>query len=174
MDRKEEGELRTEFVGWYGCHPTSGPSTEWVRSWWLLSQDILTSSLAIHRFNLWIIKIPWRRDWLPTPVFWPGEFHGQRSLAGCIVHGVAKSQTQLSDFHFLAIPSGNVWLWAMPPSAVTFESSLSPWASHGLLFCWTLGALWAVFWDGVHCKMTTEESSLSCFHWMCSLFPAQL
>ena len=26
--------------------------------------------------------IPWRREWLPTPVFLPGEFHGQRSLAG--------------------------------------------------------------------------------------------
>ena len=27
-------------------------------------------------------KIPWRREQLPTPVFWPGEFHGQRSLVG--------------------------------------------------------------------------------------------
>ena len=27
-------------------------------------------------------KIPWRRKWLPIPVFLPGEFHGQRSLAG--------------------------------------------------------------------------------------------
>ena len=25
-------------------------------------------------------KIPWRRDWQPTPVLLPGEFHGQRSL----------------------------------------------------------------------------------------------
>ena len=25
---------------------------------------------------------PWRRAWLLTPVFWPGEFNGQRSLAG--------------------------------------------------------------------------------------------
>ena len=25
---------------------------------------------------------PWRREWMPTPVFLPGEFHGQRSLAG--------------------------------------------------------------------------------------------
>ena len=25
---------------------------------------------------------PWRREWLPTPVFLPGEFHGQRRLAG--------------------------------------------------------------------------------------------
>ena len=28
-------------------------------------------------------KIPWRMSWQPTPVFLPGESHGQRSLAGC-------------------------------------------------------------------------------------------
>ena len=30
----------------------------------------------------WVEKIPWRREWLPTPVFLPGEFHGQRCLVG--------------------------------------------------------------------------------------------
>ena len=35
-----------------------------------------------HRFNTWVGKIPWRREWLPTLVFLPGEFHGQRSLVG--------------------------------------------------------------------------------------------
>ena len=34
-------------------------------------------------FDPWFGKIPWRRAWQPTPVFLPGEFHGQRSLAGC-------------------------------------------------------------------------------------------
>ena len=34
------------------------------------------------RFDPWIRKIPWRREWLPTPVFVPGESHRQRSLAG--------------------------------------------------------------------------------------------
>jgi len=29
----------------------------------------------------------------PTPVFLPGEFHGQRRLAGYTVHGVAKNRT---------------------------------------------------------------------------------
>ena len=24
----------------------------------------------------WVGKIPWRRERLPTPVFWPGELHG--------------------------------------------------------------------------------------------------
>ena len=33
-------------------------------------------------FSLWVVKIPWRREWLPTPVLLPGESHGQRSLAG--------------------------------------------------------------------------------------------
>ena len=27
----------------------------------------------------------WKRIWQPTPVFLPGEFHGQKSLVGCIV-----------------------------------------------------------------------------------------
>ena len=27
-------------------------------------------------------KIPWGREWLLTPIFLPGEFHGQRSLVG--------------------------------------------------------------------------------------------
>ena len=27
-------------------------------------------------FDLWVGKIPWRRERLPTPGFWPGEFHG--------------------------------------------------------------------------------------------------
>ena len=35
-----------------------------------------------HGFNPWVGKIPWRRKWQPTPVFLPGESHGQRSLAG--------------------------------------------------------------------------------------------
>ena len=27
-------------------------------------------------FDAWVEEIPWRRERLPTPVFWPGEFHG--------------------------------------------------------------------------------------------------
>ena len=43
-------------------------------------------------FNRRAGKISWRRVWQLTPVFLPGEFHGQRSLMGCTVNGVAKSQ----------------------------------------------------------------------------------
>jgi len=34
------------------------------------------------QFDAWVGKIHWRRDRLPTPVFWPGEFHGLYSPWG--------------------------------------------------------------------------------------------
>ena len=39
-------------------------------------------SCRSHGFHPWVSKIPWRRKWQPTPVFLPGKFHGERSLAG--------------------------------------------------------------------------------------------
>ena len=47
-------------------------------------------------FNPWLRKVPWRRKWQPTPVFLPGEAHGQRSLMGYSPWG-HKSQTWLSN-----------------------------------------------------------------------------
>ena len=51
----------------------------------------------------WIRKIPWRRAWQPTPVYFPGESHGQRSLEG---HG-PESQTVRQDWSDLA--GRNTW-----------------------------------------------------------------
>ena len=34
------------------------------------------------RFDLWVGKIPWRREWQPIPVFLLGEFPGQKRLVG--------------------------------------------------------------------------------------------
>ena len=47
--------------------------------WWLSGKETTWQSRRCE-FDLWVGKIPWRRAWLPTPVFLPGEFHGQRSL----------------------------------------------------------------------------------------------
>ena len=38
-------------------------------------------------------KTPWRRECLPIPVFLPGEFHGQRHLAGCSPQGRRETDT---------------------------------------------------------------------------------
>ena len=52
-------------------------------------------------FNPWVGKIPWRRARQPTPVFLPGELHGQRSWQAT-VHGISKSEHTL--FQWLSPP----------------------------------------------------------------------
>ena len=52
----------------------------------------MVKNLQLRRpvFNPWVRKIPWRMEWLPTPVFLPGEFLG-RGAWQATVHGVTKS-----------------------------------------------------------------------------------
>ena len=61
-------------------------------------------------FHPWVGKIPGRREWQPTAVFLLGKSHGQRSLVGYAVHGVAKGWTQLSGQHTpCAVYGGDCW-----------------------------------------------------------------
>ena len=72
----------------------------WVKFTFILTMSVLfrplfrlprwLSSKRIHlqgrrhrryRFDPWVRKIPWRRQWQPTPAFLLGKSHGQRSLA---------------------------------------------------------------------------------------------
>ena len=50
-------------------------------------------------FDPWVGKIPWCRAWQPTPVFLPGEFHGQRSLAGYSPQGHKELDTTVATEH---------------------------------------------------------------------------
>ena len=77
-----------------------------------------------HGFDPQVGKTPWRRKWHPTPVFLPGESHGQRSLVGCSPWGDKESvrteglSTQTA-FRFL-MPM-HIWQYddlAAPGSAV--------------------------------------------------------
>jgi len=47
-------------------------------SWAFLVAQLVRIHLQCGRpeFYPWVGKIPWRRERLPTPVFWPGEFRG--------------------------------------------------------------------------------------------------
>ena len=80
-------------------------------------------------------KIPWKKEWLPTPVFLPGEFHGQRSLAGYSPWVCKESDTIeqliLSLFH-------RFWYVLFPFSLVSgiislMTSSLTHWLFTGVL-----------------------------------------
>ena len=57
-----------------------------------------------HRYDPWVRKIPWRREWQPVPlflfqVFLPGKFHGQRSLVDFSPQGSKESDTTEQSTH---------------------------------------------------------------------------
>ena len=64
-----------------------------------LSWQIIFLQCGTPEFNPWVGKTPWRRERLPTPVFWPGEFHGLYSPCSC-----KESDTTEQLFHFQKIP----------------------------------------------------------------------
>ena len=59
-------------------------------------QDIWLRS----RFDPWVGKIPWGREWQPTLVVLPGEFHEERSLVGYSPWGHKESDTTERLTHF--------------------------------------------------------------------------
>ena len=65
------------------------------------------------RFDPWARKIRWRREWLPTPVFLPGESFGQRSLVGYSPRGHKESDT-------------TEWLTLLPLLHRQYSSLLGP------------------------------------------------
>ena len=85
-----------------------------------------------HRFNPWVRKISWMRAQLPTPVFLPGEFYEQRSLAGCNpwahkesdmserleAHTHTHLSMQCSLFSFLMKQINHKWVLYLPVALV--------------------------------------------------------
>ena len=81
-DLLEKGQLPTQlFMGFPGGSDSKEPTCQCRRC-------------KKHGFNPWIRKVPWRRKWQSTPLFLPGKYHGQRSLAG-YSPGVTQNRTQL-------------------------------------------------------------------------------
>ena len=60
--------------------------------WWLRRERICLQC-GRPGFQPRVGKIPWRREWQPTPVFLPGESHGQKGLVGYSPWGCKQSDT---------------------------------------------------------------------------------
>ena len=87
---------------------------------------------AMQEFNPWVRKIPWRREWLPNPVFLPGESHARLpgieptsllslALAGRFFTTSITWEVPLT-LRWLSLP----WRRAWPPTSVFL-----PGESHG-------------------------------------------
>ena len=63
--------------------------------WWLSGNEPACQCRRCP-FDPWVRNVPWRRKWQPTPVFLPGESHGQRSLVGCSPWGCKRIRLDLA------------------------------------------------------------------------------
>ena len=90
-----------------GRSPGEGIGYPFQCSWASLVAHMVKNLPAM--WEIWVQSLGWedpqRREWLPTPVFLPREFHEQRSLVG-YSPWVAKSRRQLSNFHFHCVLNG--------------------------------------------------------------------
>ena len=77
---------REKIFSWRSAHPRASLVSQLVKNLPAMPETLVQ---FLGRED------PWRRDRLPCPVFWPGEFHGLY-----IFHAVTKNRTQLSNFHF--------------------------------------------------------------------------
>ena len=106
--------------GWLKCHrktfspPRKGPleaelgRSRWVfcpsrcrLPWWLRCSRIRLQCRRLV-FDPWVGKIPWRKECNPLQFSWL-EDPTDREAWQTTVHGVAKSQTGLSDYHTLTL-----------------------------------------------------------------------
>ena len=100
--------------------------------WWLCADQESACQYREHWFNPWVRKIPWRRNWQPTPVFLPGESYGQRSLAGYSSRGHKESDmTERLSAHIyiythicLGLPR---WLSGKDSTCLYRRCRLDPW-----------------------------------------------
>ena len=60
-------------------------------AWWAAVNGVAKSRARLSDFTFTFHFHAWRRKWLPTPVFLPGESHGRGSLAGCHLWGRTES-----------------------------------------------------------------------------------
>ena len=75
-------------------------------------------------FDPWVGKIPWSRKWQPTPIVFPGEFHGERSLAGysprgcreldMTEHACTRDPDTVASLQGLVYRSSHQLFWSLP------------------------------------------------------------
>ena len=124
--------------------------------WWLSGKEYPCQhrSLKRLRLNPWVRKIPWKRKWKPTPIFSPGESHGQWSLAGYSPWGSKElsNLTKFSSDNWAAEHAHTLWPLQVP-----------------LLYCYCYSYLYGCCYYYLDCVEVHSELFVECLlcnrHW---------
>ena len=129
-----------------GCHRSQGMSTcQGRRGGRRCQTNMSEASLVAQtvknllqfgrlRFDPCIVKIPWRRNWQPTPVCLSGEFHGQRSLAGYSPWGRKELDMPATNTQLTEAPARLWGSMRSPQNRADFPTSFILTRGRSLLF----------------------------------------
>ena len=107
-------------------------------------------------FNTWVMRIPWRRKWQPTPVFLPGESHGQRSLAGYCPRGHKESDNAEHSTHYSRNQQiWKIWNFQTFHRTVLYVEKVSAVLSAGCMFLY----IYVQKYQHVHFSLVFSSSS---------------
>ena len=69
------------------------------------------SAMLKPGFDPWVGKIPWRKEWLPTLVFWPGEFRGLYSPWGRRESDTTEHSSAVKKAEYQRTDAFELWCW---------------------------------------------------------------
>ena len=127
-------------------------------------------------FDPWVVKIPWRREWLPTPVFLPGELHGQGSLVGYLPWGHKEEDTTerlTLSIHVMRAVSALIRNSTLVPCIGSMKSypldhQGSPFVCILSLFNWHLNFPW--FGPCEYCSQLSHAAYLDYLYFLITVF----
>ena len=147
--------------------------------WWLRRQRICLQCRRLG-FDPWVGKIPWRREWQPTSVFLPGEFSGQRSLAGYSPPGHKQlDKTEATKAHTQDVKCYITWtslkiLYLIMKQEIPFLNSkfiLIIWLEIlPQLYLKVLKTKWvhAIICSWIEIKVDVSHEKVVCTNWWCN------
>ena len=113
------------------------------------------------KVRLWVGKILWKKKWQPTPVFFSGKSHGQRSLVGYSPWGCKRVR------HNLVLKQQQFW-----GVGIIMPTTLSKWRFKNIYFyvyIWQLGlscSMWHLIpWPELKPAKPALQSGLLPSHW---------
>ena len=82
--------------------------------------QMVKNRLAMQEKGLdpWVRKIPWKKEWQPTPVFLPGKSHGQRGLVDYCPWGRKRIRHDSAQHTHI--------IWITLPKSITLVINYTP------------------------------------------------
>ena len=101
-------------------------------------------------FDPWVGKMPWRRERLPTPAFWPRECHGLYSPWGGL------KESDITECFYTGFPGGNSGKESVCQCRSHRRCGFDPWVGKICILAWRIP--WTGAWQAAVHRVTKSQT----------------